>query len=48
MWVIEMWHGFALVLGVAFGMAVVASLSCVAMAGIDACDDEDATYAAPI
>jgi hypothetical protein len=48
MWVIEMWHGLALVLGVAFGMAVVASLSCVAMAGIDAADDEDATYAAPI
>jgi hypothetical protein len=42
MWVIEAWHGLFLVLVVAFGMAALAALSCVAMAGIDAADDEDA------
>jgi hypothetical protein len=48
MWVMEMWHGIVLVIGVVWGIAALASLSCVAMAGIDAGDDEDATYAAPI
>jgi hypothetical protein len=48
MWVIETWHGLVLVLGMAFGLAALAGLSCVAMAGIDGCDDEDATYAAPV
>jgi len=48
MWLIEMWHGFALVLVVAWGIAALAGLSCVAMAGIDGADDEDPTYAAPI
>ena len=48
MWVIEMWHGFALALGVAFGSAALTAVSCVAMAGIDGQDDEDTTYAAPI
>jgi hypothetical protein len=41
MWVVEMWHGFFLVLCVAFGLAALTSLSCVAMAGIDAVDDDD-------
>ena len=45
MWVFEMWHGLALVLGLAFGIAAVTGLSCVAMAGLDADDDEDPTYA---
>ena len=48
MWVIEMWHGYVVVLGVAFGIAAFLGLSCVAMAGIDGGEDEDATYGAPV
>jgi hypothetical protein len=48
MWVIEMWHGFVLAFGVAFALAALAALSCVAMAGIDGQDDEDAPYPAAV
>jgi hypothetical protein len=47
MWIIEMWHGFVLVLSVAWGIAAFLGLSCVAMAGLDGAEDEDAAYAAP-
>jgi hypothetical protein len=43
-WIIQMGHGFVLVLGVAWGIVALLGLSCVAMAGIDRSDDEDDRY----